>query len=697
MMRKFTKLFSVLMILLIATSPVFSTDGNSVSNQNQRNGGDRDMDCENFDALTVGGLVAEQLGGMWTTWSGTSADDATVSDAQSNSPGNSFVVDAGAVDLVYQLSDAPITTGKWNYSNYIYVPTGFSGYFNVQSEPAPGVAWVIDLFFDDGGAGHFTVDGEDTEFTYAQDTWIMIQINFDLDADMGEVFFDGESVFSFITTNSIGGIDYYGNDTGGAPGAFYDDVCFGEAEDVPPMDCENFDALTVGGLVADQLGGFWTTWSGTSADDATVSDVYSNSPDNSFVVDAGAVDLVYQLSDAPITTGKWNYSNYIYVPTGFSGYFNVQSEPAPGVAWVIDLFFDDGGAGHFTVDGEDTEFTYAQDTWIMIQINFDLDADMGEVFFDGESVFSFITTNSIGGIDYYGNDTGGTPGAFYDDVCFGEAAPPSNCENFDALTVGGLVAEQLGGMWTTWSGTNADDATVSDAQFNSPDNSFVVDAGAVDLVYQLSDAPIAEGQWLYSNYIYVPTGFSGYFNVQSEPTPGVAWVCDLFFDDGGAGHFTIDGTDTEFTYAQDTWIMVSINFDLDNGMAWIKFDDDMMIEFPTANTIGGIDYYGNDTGGAPGAFYDDVCFTTGDVILSIHEYQSSSINVYPNPATNIVNVKSDIQINSVIVYNYLGQVIVTEKVNTNLYQLNSSQYQSGVYFIQIETNEGIVTKRIIIK
>ena len=36
----------------------------------------------------------------------------------------------------------------------------------------------------------------------------------------------------------------------------------------------------------------------------------------------------------------------------------------------------------------------------------------------------------------------------------GDAPPPiDDCENFDALTAGGYVAGQLGGMWTTWSGT----------------------------------------------------------------------------------------------------------------------------------------------------------------------------------------------------------------------------------------------------
>jgi hypothetical protein len=86
-----------------------------------------------------------------------------------------------------------------------------------------------------------------------------------------------------------------------------------------------------------------------------------------------------------------------------------------------------------------------------------------------------------------------------------------------------------------------------------------------------------------------------------------------------------------------------------------------------------------------------------DVIIGVDEYLADAINVYPNPATDVVNVKSDVQINSVKVYNYAGQVIVNEAVNSMMYQLNTSQYQSGIYFFQIETDEGTISKRIIIQ
>ncbi|RLD34994.1 MAG: hypothetical protein DRI83_07340, partial [Bacteroidetes bacterium] len=442
-------------------------------------------DCDNFDALTAGLGVAEQLGGLWTTWSGTSADDALVTDVQSNSPDNSFVVDAGAIDLIRQFGAAPISTGQWMYSHYMYVPAGFSGYFNVQTDPTPGIGWNLDLYFDDDGTGHF--DGQSTEvFDYTPDTWFMVEIMYDLDAGFGRVYFDGALILEFVNTLTIGGIDYYGADTGGDPGAYYDDVCF--MEYTPPSDCDNFDALTAGLGVAEQLGGLWTTWSGTSADDAMVTDVQSNSPDNSFVVDAGAIDLIRQFGPDPISVGQWMYSHYMYVPAGFSGYFNVQTDPTPGVGWNLDLYFDDDGTGHF--DGQSTEvFDYTPDTWFMVEVFYDLDAGIGRVYFDGALILDFVNTLTIGGIDYYGADTGGDPGAYYDDVCFVEVIPPGECDNFDALAAGMGVAEQLGGRWDTWSGTSADDAMVTNAQSHSPDNSFVVDAGAIDLIRQFGPDP----------------------------------------------------------------------------------------------------------------------------------------------------------------------------------------------------------------
>jgi len=187
-------------------------------------------------------------------------------------------------------------------------------------------------------------------------------------------------------------------------------------------DCEDFDTLTVGGLVADQLGGYWTTWSDDpgSSEDAPVSDMYSNSPSNSFLVNDGGIDLILELGDAPINTGQHVYSHYMYVPAGNSGYFNVQSEPTPGVVWVVEVFFNDDGSGNVTQSGTETPFTFTPDAWAFVEVNFDFESGYAVVQINGEEIYMWENAETIGGIDYFGWDVGGTPGAYYDDVCFEE-------------------------------------------------------------------------------------------------------------------------------------------------------------------------------------------------------------------------------------------------------------------------------------
>jgi len=890
-------------------------------------GGGGTANCEDFDDLTVGGLVAEQLGGMWTTWSGTSADDATVSDTYSNSPDNSFVVDAGSVDLIFMFGDDPLDAGQWAYSHYNYVPAGFSGYFNVQSEPTPGIGWVVEIFFDDDGTGSFAGQASG-DFTYAPDTWIMVDVFFDLDTDLGQIYFDGVMVNEFTNTMTIGGIDYFGANSGGDPFAYYDDVCFDEAggtvlepptnlvaevnlddvsltweapagtgsdlteiayddgtnegtwwisgnptspddmmalrltmpedgtieeiaiftrtgntgdmnfsdiivcdddgtglpdlgaayenfgvqvisnttmdwlelvltspfgltagedfwivanwtggntdgpfiggdqttpptedrnywsnipgewnlwsgdwwmmrayystakdgytgnglqfipstnprdlvmpvssvvnppamtemtkswkapiiitgtkdftgynvyrdgtmidfttdEDYMDMDlepgfydyfvtavydegesepsntetveveeiiseeCEDFDDLIVGGYVAEQLGGLWTTWTNNpgTPEDALVSDVVSLSPSNSCLIE-GTTDLLQLFNTENFTSGVYEYNLNIYVPSNTTGYFNLQKDIVPGLEWGFQVMFEDDGLQYIDGNGAAAVLLpFDYDTWINCVMIVDLDNDWMQYYVDGALVHeyqwmlgTFGTPGAVtlGGANLYANPgaAGTPPGAHFDDLCFTDITP-SPCEDFDELTVGDLVAETLGSPWNTWSGTSADDAPVSDDFANSAPNSFVVNDGGIDLIREFPGA-LDEGAHLYSHFMYVPSGFSGYFNVQSDPSPGVAWVIELFFDDDGTGSFVHDGTTNVFDYTQDTWFYVGINFDLDNDAGHVWFDDDLVYEFETTNTIGGIDYFGATGGGTPNGYYDDVCFEEGYEIL----------------------------------------------------------------------------------
>ena len=93
--------------------------------------------------------------------------------------------------------------------------------------------------------------------------------------------------------------------------------------------------------------------------------------------------------------------------------------------------------------------------------------------------------------------------------------------------------------------------------------------------------------------------------------------------------------------------------------------------------------------------------STGNAILSINELgsQSFSFNAYPNPATTTLNltISNEEGIKNVRIYNLLGECLLHQQLTTNNQQvtLDVSSYAKGVYFVEVQTEEGIMRKKII--
>ena len=82
-------------------------------------------------------------------------------------------------------------------------------------------------------------------------------------------------------------------------------------------------------------------------------------------------------------------------------------------------------------------------------------------------------------------------------------------------------------------------------------------------------------------------------------------------------------------------------------------------------------------------------------VVSIEEL-ASQFNIYPNPAKDFVKLSvNSCQLSAVRVYNTLGMLVEEIEVNANEVEINTSDYNSGVYFINIETENGNVTKKFI--
>jgi len=85
----------------------------------------------------------------------------------------------------------------------------------------------------------------------------------------------------------------------------------------------------------------------------------------------------------------------------------------------------------------------------------------------------------------------------------------------------------------------------------------------------------------------------------------------------------------------------------------------------------------------------------GNELLSNQDFDNLSFNIFPNPVYDILHIlePNSVKINYIKVYDILGKLVLEE--NNNLNQINMSNLNSGFFFIQLETNKGIFTQKII--
>jgi len=72
--------------------------------------------------------------------------------------------------------------------------------------------------------------------------------------------------------------------------------------------------------------------------------------------------------------------------------------------------------------------------------------------------------------------------------------------------------------------------------------------------------------------------------------------------------------------------------------------------------------------------------------LSVSEFQNAQVSMYPNPATNKLNLDAKNAIESVAVFNLLGQNVLAQNPNSKSVSLDVSDLQSGVYVMKATIN-----------
>lgn len=76
---------------------------------------------------------------------------------------------------------------------------------------------------------------------------------------------------------------------------------------------------------------------------------------------------------------------------------------------------------------------------------------------------------------------------------------------------------------------------------------------------------------------------------------------------------------------------------------------------------------------------------------------ADKINLYPNPASNTLNINSpQVIVNTVAITNVLGEQLMLTNVSANKASINIEILQPGIYFTELNTDKGTFTKRLFV-
>ncbi|MFD1552174.1 hypothetical protein DNU06_00245 [Putridiphycobacter roseus] len=67
-----------------------------------------------------------------------------------------------------------------------------------------------------------------------------------------------------------------------------------------------------------------------------------------------------------------------------------------------------------------------------------------------------------------------------------------------------------------------------------------------------------------------------------------------------------------------------------------------------------------------------------------------SLNVYPNPTSDIVNIQTDLNAFNVSIYNTNGQLVYTANAMNSIHKVSLGEFAKGLYVVQVKDNNGLV-------
>ena len=191
--------------------------------------------------------------------------------------------------------------------------------------------------------------------------------------------------------------------------------------------------------------------------------------------------------------------------------------------------------------------------------------------------------------------------------------------------------------------------------------------------------------------------------------PGVAWACS-YLELGSAIDFSTYNSIKMKVWSPVSGIVVKLKLENLNNDASLNREIDVVntvanaweeltFTFPgivNANNYKRVVFFFNFN--SPGAgesyYFDDVKL---NINLSLQNFSNDKINIFPNPANDLITISSDKLIEAISLYNVLGQEVISSRPNNNNQTIDIASLNSGVYIIKTTIAGATSSSRIVKK
>lgn len=588
---------------------------------------------DDFEGYNDGDYLALSNPDFWTTWS--------------NAPGtteDAHIVTEQANSPVNAVKDQGVTdlvlklgnktTGKYQVNFNYYVPSNFGGYYNFQHFESPGVEWAFEVYFAVTGDGYMHAGGENAAtFTYPKDTWIHIENIIDLDNDWAEVYIDGALIYEWQYSLQAQG-DPGTKQLGGVN--LYAGAPTGETPTYYFDDVEYI--ILVQGTTEPKIE------IGTSPIIATIEEGTTTTRNRDMSnVGEGTLEynviVTYDEPTAPLASVK--------TPALSSGRGNEQAQLDPNAVPSATNPSDRDVTLNYDGDNNSAIGLTNANQW---RVAARFPASMVEQY-NGmmlSQVEVFINEPADAHkLQVYGMGSPNVPGAGA--LLYEQDFTPIPA-SWNTITLNTPVYIDGSDIWVGY-------------WMDQPAGIFPagVDAGP----------HVADGDW-------ISTG-PGWSHLSGNPTLDFNWNIRAKLT-GTAGPVWLSTTPTEGALEGGELISLEIGIDATMLMPLTVYKGKLHVR---SNDLTNEEVNIN------------VLVT---VLVGINELGEKTYVVsYPNPATSMINLRGNTTIQQVTVSNNIGQVVYNNTFNTKEASISTNGFDAGVYFVKIETANGVTTHKVMVQ